>query len=214
VSTRDDILGRLRGQLGRSDRELDEARARVRSVIDARRSGPRPPPGDDGDRFIESARAMLSTVDTCPEMVDVPAAAAGWLRAHGLTTQLVIAPSLAALDWNAAGCEVRIGPAGAEDAVGVTGCFRAIAETGSLMLRSGPDMPPVNSLLPETHIAVVPRTCIVPDMETAWAHARAEWRNWPRAVNLVSGPSRTADIEQTIVLGAHGPFRVHLIVVG
>ncbi len=157
---------------------------------------------------------MLSTVDGCATMDEVPAKVAGWLRAQGLTTRLVIAPAFAGLDWSGAGCEVRAGAAGPHDAVGLTGCFRAIAETGTLMLRSGADMPPVNSLLPDTHIAVVPRTCIVPDMETAWTHARAEWRHWPRAVNLVSGPSRTADIEQTIVLGAHGPYRVHLIIVG
>ncbi len=55
---------------------------------------------------------------------------------------------------------------------------------------------------------------IVAGMEEAWALARAELGELPRAVNFVSGPSRTADIEQTIVLGAHGPYRVHLLIVG
>ena len=51
-------------------------------------------------------------------------------------------------------------------------------------------------------------------MEEAFALVRAERPGMPRAVNFVSGPSRTGDIEQTIVVGAHGPFRVHIVVVG
>ena len=92
-----------------------------------------------------------------------------------------------------------------------TGCFCAIAETGTLMLCGGPHTPATVSLLPETHIALVPAGRIVAGMEEGFALARAELGRLPRAVNFVSGPSRTGDIEQTIVLGAHGPYRVHLI---
>jgi L-lactate dehydrogenase complex protein LldG len=55
---------------------------------------------------------------------------------------------------------------------------------------------------------------IVRGMEDAWKLLRDEVGRMPRAVNFVSGPSRTADIEQTIVLGAHGPYRVHIVLVG
>jgi L-lactate dehydrogenase complex protein LldG len=68
-------------------------------------------------------------------------------------------------------------------------------------------------LLPETHIAVVSASRIVAGHEEAFALMRAERGQLPRAVNFISGPSRTGDIEQTIVLGAHGPYRVHAIVV-
>ena len=95
-----------------------------------------------------------------------------------------------------------------------SGVFCAIAETGTLMLCSGADTPASVSLLPETHIAIVPVERIVQVMEDAWDLARAELGQLPRAVNFISGPSRTADIEQTIVLGAHGPYRVHLLLVG
>jgi L-lactate dehydrogenase complex protein LldG len=68
------------------------------------------------------------------------------------------------------------------------------------------------SLLPETHIAIVNVNRIVRGMEDAWALLRAEHGSaMPRAVNFISGPSRTADIEQTLVLGAHGPYRVHIV---
>lgn len=217
--TRDDILGRLRRQLGRTEATRAEAQARVEAVIAARQCGPRASADALIERFIERARAMLSTVDRCVTEADVPAHCARWLAGQSLPTGLVVAPPLAHLDWAAAGLQIRAGAADGDDRVGVTGCFRAIAETGTLMLRSGVDMPPVNSLLPETHIAVVPSGHIVADMEAAWADARRAWGSdaaggWPRAVNFVSGPSRTADIEQVIVLGAHGPFRVHLLVVG
>jgi L-lactate dehydrogenase complex protein LldG len=78
---------------------------------------------------------------------------------------------------------------------------------------SGPETPAAASLLPETHIAVVPVGRIVKHMEDGWARARAELGRLPRLVNFISGPSRTGDIDQTIVLGAHGPYRVHMILV-
>lgn len=217
MSTRDDILGRLRSQLGRTPANAADAAARVEATIAAPCSGPRPLQAAADAclaQFVERARAMISTVDFCDRDADVPARIARWLHAQALPADIVVAPGLGGLDWAPAGLRARIGVASGEDLVGVTGCFRAIAETGTLMLRSGADMPAVNSLLPETHIAVVYRDQIVADMESAWADARQAWSRWPRAVNFVSGPSRTADIEQTIVLGAHGPYRVHLLIVG
>jgi L-lactate dehydrogenase complex protein LldG len=80
------------------------------------------------------------------------------------------------------------------------------------MLASGPGSPASVSLLPETHVALVGAARIVAFMEEAWDLARAELGQLPRAVNFVSGPSRTGDIEQQIVMGAHGPYRVHIVV--
>ena len=81
------------------------------------------------------------------------------------------------------------------------------------MLLSGRETPATVSLLPETHIAIVPAGRVVAGMEEAWALAKRELGELPRAANFISGPSRTGDIEQTIVLGAHGPYRVHIIIV-
>lgn len=102
-------------------------------------------------------------------------------------------------------------PATNDDPVGVTGAFCAIAETGTLMLLSSADTPATSSLLPETHVAIVDPRRIVASMEDAWELLRKERQQLPRAVNFVSGPSRTADIEQTVTLGAHGPYRVLLV---
>jgi L-lactate dehydrogenase complex protein LldG len=144
---------------------------------------------------------------------DAPAAVARHLAALGLGVQAVATPDVAGLPWAAAGLEVSGRVAVDADLVGISGCFCAIAETGTLLLLSGPDSPATVSLLPETHIALVPVSRIVATMEDAFALLRAERGVLPRAANFISGPSRTGDIEQTIVLGAHGPCRVHLIVV-
>ncbi len=97
------------------------------------------------------------------------------------------------------------------DRIGVTGCAAAIAETGSLVLTSGPTTPASVSLLPDIHVALVATHQLVADFESAWDKLRGE-PDWPpRGVTLVSGPSRTADIEQQVVVGAHGPSRVIIL---
>jgi L-lactate dehydrogenase complex protein LldG len=215
TSARDDILGRLRQRRPRDDAMRDATGEEIGRAIAHPERGPRPADAEDlVARFVERARAMTSSTDVCDGVDQVPARCAAWLRAMQLPLAVVVAPALADLDWRGAALSVRIGAAGRDDAVGVTPCFRAIAETGTLMLCSGPTTPAVNSLLPQTHIAIVRSEHIVADMEAAWQAARDELTAWPRAVNFVSGPSRTADIEQTIVLGAHGPYRVHVLVVG
>jgi L-lactate dehydrogenase complex protein LldG len=84
----------------------------------------------------------------------------------------VVQPALAALDWAGAGLTVEARGARDADLVGITGCFCAVAETGTLMMCSSPDTPAAVSLLPETHIAVVQAARIVPYMEDAWNLAR------------------------------------------
>lgn len=211
---RDDILGRVRGALGHDPATLAARRQALLASLASPNIGPRPQPvGDLVQRFAERSRSMSSTIDTLATRNEVPAAVARYLADSGLGKAAVCWSSLAELDWAGAGLDVAARAANGQDLVGITGVFCAIAETGTLMLLSGPETAATTSLLPETHIAVVPAARIVPDMEAAFALLRAEHGSLPRAVNFVSGPSRTGDIEQTIVLGAHGPYRVHLLIV-
>jgi len=122
-------------------------------------------------------------------------------------------PEFADLDWARAGLSVEARPTVGDDRLGITGVFCAIAETGTLVVLSGADTPTATTLLPDTHVAIVSTSRIVDTMEDAFALIRTERGSVPRAINMISGPSRTGDIEQTIVLGAHGPFRVHILVV-
>jgi len=123
-------------------------------------------------------------------------------------------PEFADLDWAQTGLIVEARPTMGDDRLGITGVFCAIAETGTLVVLSGADTPTATTLLPETHVAIVSVNRIVDTMEDAFALVRKDRGSVPRAINMISGPSRTGDIEQTIVLGAHGPFRVHILVVG
>lgn len=213
MNARDEILGRVRAGVGKAD--FAGRRAAAEAWLQARACGPQPAlAGDLVERFRTKAEYLASTVAAVASTADVPAAVAGYLAANGLGSRAVATPDLGALDWLAAGLAVEPRPAVDADMVGISGCFCAIAETGTLMLLSGPDTPATVSLLPETHIALVPVARIVASMEDAFALLRAERGELPRAVNFISGPSRTGDIEQTIVLGAHGPCRVHLILIG
>jgi L-lactate dehydrogenase complex protein LldG len=176
--------------------------------------GPMPPsPGDLVGCFKERAIKLSSDVLETNDMMEVPALLARYLSEKKLSMSGVCWPSLAGFPWGAAGLDMQSRPAKNQDLVGITGAFCAIAETGTLMLLSGPDTPATTSLLPETHVAVVDPRRIVATMEDAWDLMRKECKQPPRGVNFISGPSRTADIEQTVTLGAHGPYRVLLILV-
>ncbi|TAK42977.1 MAG: lactate utilization protein C [Betaproteobacteria bacterium] len=216
VAARERILARIRKQLDKGGAVPSAAEnENVSAYLRAHPRGPiRELPGDVVARFRERAEASTATTDRVASMQEVSAAVARYLDAQGLPKSGCVWPRLAGLGWAGAGVQLEPRAARDSDPVGVTGVFCALAETGTLMLCSGADTPASVSLLPETHIAVVPVTRIVATMEDGWDLARAELGQLPRAVNFISGPSRTADIEQTIVLGAHGPYRVHIVIAG
>lgn len=215
TGSRERILANVRRRQGRGGPLSVAEREGVATYLRRHPRGPlRPPPGDVVTQFRARAEASASTTDRIAVMSAVPAAVARYLNAHKLPRSGCVWPGLATLDWGSAGLALEPRAARSDDLVGVTGVFCAIAETGTLMLCSGPDTPASASLLPETHVAIVPAQRVVAYMEDGWDLARAELGRLPRSVNFISGPSRTADIEQTIALGAHGPYRVHIVLVG
>jgi L-lactate dehydrogenase complex protein LldG len=218
-TARDKVLGRVRAALGRCGRD-ESAVAAAEACIAAHAQGPRPTLVEDlVAHFLRRARDMGSTVERCdraeiPRRVEAYIDGLGVPRASAAAAKAGVCwPELATLDWGGAGLRIEARPATGDDRLAVTGVFCAIAETGTMMILSGAETPTASILLPETHVAVVPAQRIVAGMEDAFALLRRERATLPRAVNLVSGPSRTGDIEQTIVLGAHGPYRVHILVV-
>ena len=221
MTARDNVLGRVRKALGKRERDT-AALAAAEATIAAHAQGPRPTlAGDRVERFMQRASDMESTVERIAERSDVPVAVTRYLDGLQLPPALaaqqshtgVCWPEFAALDWAGAGLNIACRPTTGDDRLGITGAFCAIAETGTMVILAGADTPTATALLPDTHIAIVPADRIVDGMEDAFALIRSERGALPRAVNLISGPSRTGDIEQTIVLGAHGPFRVHILVV-
>lgn len=213
-AARRNILARIRAAQGRPAQPDATEREAVADYLARHPEGPRPPMPDDlVARFIAEAQQLSTTVDEVAAMSEAPTAAHRYLTEHGLPTSAIAWQTLEDLPWTEAGLAVEFRKPQDADLVGITGCFCATAETGSLVLLSGPQTYASAGLLPETHIAIVPASRIVSGHEEAFALIRAERGELPRAVNFVSGPSRTGDIEQTIVLGAHGPYRVHVIIV-
>lgn len=209
MSARENILSRISQARGSG------IAADVDDEIRRHQRGPIPPLEEDLiRRFGARAVSLSSDVEQARTIAEVPGLVARYLSERQLPMQGVCWPALAPYGWNVAGIELQTRAARGDDLVGVTGAFAGIAETGTLMLLSGSETPATVSLLPETHIAVLESGRIVATMEQAWDRLRVERGVLPRAVNFVSGPSRTADIEQTVTLGAHGPYRVMIIIVG
>jgi L-lactate dehydrogenase complex protein LldG len=215
MASRENILARIRRLQGRSGATTEAELAAARAHITAHRIGPLPsmPWSDLAARFSGQCERLNTTHEEIGTADALPAAVARYLKSQSLPSRLAGWAQYAALDWKGAGLEYASRPANGGDAIGLTGCFCAIAETGTLLLLGSVNTPKVTALLPETHIAVVRKDRIVRTMEDAFALMRREVGEPPRATFFVSGPSRTADIEQTIVIGAHGPYRVHVILV-
>ena len=244
-ASRDDILGGIRRALRRSPL-LDSERAELAERIAAHRRNLVPARGaalgHKGriELFVAMAEAVQTTVARISSDADIPAEVARYLAAENLPAELVVAPdqSLDAIPWGTRPLlQVRRGRAEPQDAVSLTPCLAGIAETGTLMLVSGPGTPSTLNFLPDTHIVVLHAGQVIASYEDGWDLLRSRRRNdpppragevdrpmggpeggntgpaLPRTVNLITGPSRTGDIEQRIQLGAHGPRRLHVVVV-
>ena len=167
------------------------------------------------DLFVALAEEVQATVTRVNSLDEVPKTVARYLADENLPAELLLAPDpfLDRIPWDVRPLlKIRRGRAGAEDAVSLTPCFAAVAETGTLMLVSGAETPTTLNFLPDTHIVVVRGDQIVATYEDGWDRLRVRG-GLPRAINFITGPSRTGDIEQRIELGAHGPRRLHIVIV-
>ena len=167
--------------------------------------------------FVANLEREYGTVARVPDAGAVPGAVVDYLAAQNLPTEAAIAPhpELREIDWSARPLlRLREGRAEASDTVAIQHGFAGVAETGTLMLPSGPDRPTTLNLLAEAAIVVLRADRVVGAYEEAWDLLRAEMGGMPRNVMLVTGPSRSADIEQALELGAHGPRKLHVVLVG
>lgn len=215
------ILGGIRRSLHRG-----ELAGEARRAVEARLAAP--PRGPDVARarlahpekvalFCRWAETNNATVARVAAG-DVPGEVTAYLARNNLPATAAMAPSpqLDGYDW--AGqkmLSLRRGRGEGSDQVSITGAFAGIAETGTLVMASGPEHPVTLNLLPDTHIVVLREADIVGGYEDVWERLRARYGKdrMPRTVNTITGPSRTGDIEQAMELGAHGPRRMHIVVV-
>ena len=190
----------LQGRLAAHPRQLIPARSRVG----------RP---EQIALFLRNLEKEFASFERLPDEAAVPGAVAAYLAQHNLPSRFAIAPMLAELPWADRPMlmpEAR--RAQADDLVCLTQGFAGVAETGTLMLPSDPGRPTTLNLLPDTAMVMLRASDIVGAYEEAWDRLRAHGP-MPRNVMLVTGPSRSADIEQTLELGAHGPRRLHVLLV-
>jgi L-lactate dehydrogenase complex protein LldG len=220
-SGRDDILGGIRTALKRGPLAPDAAAALRARLDDPRRNliPARATSLDEAGRialFVAMAEEVQTSVSRVAGLADVPDAVAAYLASENLPAQLAMAPdpALDAIPWGERPLlELRRGKAAPGDQVSVTPAFAGIAETGTLMLISGAETPSTLNFLPDTHIVVLNADQVLASYEEGWSRLRARGA-MPRTVNFITGPSRTGDIEQRIQLGAHGPRRLHIVLVG
>jgi L-lactate dehydrogenase complex protein LldG len=218
--SRDIILGRIRRALGAGADDV-ERRVSVQRRLSAPTPGPIPA-RTQGSRaeLVAQLKTRLEGLAATAEVVplaEIPCRVADFLKRNNLPARVRSGtdPLLAGLDWSTApSLTIERGPADPKDEVSLTHAVAAAAETGTLVLVSGSDNPTTLNFLPETEIIVVRAEDVEGSYEATWGKIRALYgdRTMPRTVNWVSGPSRTGDIDQMLVLGAHGPRRLHVVI--
>jgi L-lactate dehydrogenase complex protein LldG len=221
VNARDAVLARVRHALPRTPEEQAAAEAAVEARLRAQAANLIPARGQlDRDArvqlFAELAASVMADVQRLERLEDVPAAVSRYLRERNLPQKVVMAPEplLDGANWDSQPLlRIRRGTAVDADATGITLAVAGVAETGSLLLASSPERPTLLAYLPETSIVVLPADWIEGAYEQAWDQVRAMPGGVPRSVNLITGPSRTADIAQKLELGAHGPKRLLILIV-
>lgn len=222
MSGREAVLGKVRRALG-----VDEGEPQRLAKIEARLREPPahliPQRGQIDhaaqiELFCRMAEAVQASVARVKSGRAVPKAVADHLRRLNLPAELRMGadPRLSRLPWDKTQLTLKRGPSDGSDAVGLSHAEAGVAETGTLVLLSGPDNPTTINFLPDTHLVVIRAADIVGDYETVWRRLRERLGpgTMPRLVNMITGPSRSADIEQTLLLGAHGPRALHIIVIG
>jgi L-lactate dehydrogenase complex protein LldG len=221
MTARDDILANIRRSLAVTGREAPRRQA-VEERLERAPKGVIPERGQvsGSERvalFRQMAEATFATVEEAASAADVPEAVAAYLRGLNLPATVRMGEDLRlkAMPWQSTALELQVGASDGRDLNSVSFAFAGVAETGTLVLTSGAANPTTLNFLPDNHIVVVNAKDIAGDYEEVWsklryAHGKGEM---PRTVNWVTGPSRSGDIEQVLLLGAHGPRRVHVIIV-
>jgi L-lactate dehydrogenase complex protein LldG len=222
MDSRQAILSRIRTSLKVSAGDTDRA-ATVSTRLVERPRGIIPkrgqlPAEERLALFIAMAEKYNATTERLTSRETLPQSVTEYVKQRNLPASIRIGADtrLVSLPWQSAGAlETLSGASDGNDLVAVSHAFGGIAETGTLCVLSGPDNPVTLNFLPDHHIVVVTASDIVGDMESLWASLRAAHGDiMPRTVNLITGPSRSADIEQTLLLGAHGPRALHIVIVG
>jgi L-lactate dehydrogenase complex protein LldG len=212
---RAEILGRVR-RAQRSELQQHEI---LEALTDL---GAAPPAPRDAESVTEAFKLRLeanhASLETCASRSDAVQCISRYLYKRHNTHKVVAGHDtrLAAMPWRDGGVLVRFDKAAAEDPVSISYAKLGVAESGSLVLFSNRDNPAANNWLVQDHVILLDQQDLVPDFERAWGKIREQQveTGSPRGISFISGPSSTADIKGHMVFGAHGPQRLHVILVG
>ncbi len=218
TTDREQILGSIRRSLHRDTLPANRAAA-LRAAMKNPAVGVVPARGQLAsfaerlELFRRMAEKLFAVVTLLPSGDDIPLAVAAYLESLELPPVLTAAPALDSLAWEAAGLDVRAGVPEPTDRVGITQARFGVAETGTLVMESGPATPSTLNFLPDIHIVVLHADTLVGTFEEVWAARRTNDQPMPRTLTMITGPSRTGDIDLVLVRGAHGPRALHILVV-
>ena len=227
MSQREQVLRTIRAALATSGAQAS-SRANAAVEVARRLSAPaRHTPVSVGkdplQRLLKEMDDVQIAVTRLQTRADIPHAVEQCLSDFGTHAEqgvVVASAELDDIDWPADvlrggardALEVGRQRGGSSELTSVTACLCAVAETGSVVCKSAPSHAATLNFLPDNHIVVLHVDQVVAQIDDVWQRLR-ELSVQPRAVNFLTGPSRTADIEQTLELGAHGPRRMQVLLV-
>ncbi len=220
TNSRQDILANIRSSLDAGARSTISSDLRMKNAISRINSHPEGiiPQGNSFALFCKKVEASEASLQRVKSYAKARKAICKYLADHNLTTHIRTGTDkrLARIISAKEG-ELRfsVGPSDGSDLVCLSHAQNGVAETGTLILTSGPENPSTLNFLPDTHIIVINKKDIEGSYEEVWKNVRRKFGKgkMPRTLNMITGPSRSADIEQTLILGAHGPLRLHVIVI-
>lgn len=223
MSARDNILGKVRRSLGISGDDAAR-RAAVSQRLSEAKPGMIPARGqlpleERIALFSKYAQKYGATIARVGVATELPGEVSRYLMSHNLPACIRMGddPLLQAAGFESEPVLTVLHVASdGTDLAGVSHARGAVAESGTLVLASGPDNPVTINFLPEHHIVAVRAEDVGGSLEEAFAGIAATYGKgeMPRTVNFVTGPSRSGDIEQKIIMGAHGPRALHIVIIG
>lgn len=211
MTARDGILAAIRKGLGAPRSTPDVIAAEAAALLDAPdATRPRLAAATLSEAFAVKALALGTTLDHVASMAEVPRAVSRYLGERGLSSSVAVqsAPEFEALDWSALSPHASLAP---DEPAAVGLALWGVAESGSLVVHSGPHAPILLSFLPLHHIVVLRESALLPHLEDY--AVRLAGSAAPRNAVLITGPSGTTDIEGSYVRGAHGPGFLHVVLV-
>ena len=209
-TARHQILSRIRKGLGRQQLSAEQQQTLQHRLAQPQRNLLPERAKTSGEEaltmFMDMATEAVAEIIHIDSCADIPAQIKALKGDDERPLLIANEDQFKQLDWQAEGIQAVTRVAQKGDLISLTSCLAGVAETGTLVLKSGPDSPTTLNLLPDIHCVLLYKDQIIGGYEDAWDLVRQE--KLPRTVNFITGPSRSADIEQKLQMGAHGPKRL------